>query len=74
MLDPAEFDIVLALLRSDDPSPILKDHRMLPELAADSINEALFDEFGDNVILCEDGHLSLVNEYAEDLQLMLENN
>ena len=35
--------------------------------------KALFDEFGDNVVLCEDGHLSLVNEYAEDLQLMLDN-
>ncbi len=60
-------------MRSEDPRSILKANSILPEIAADSINEALFDEFGDNVVLCEDGHLSLVNEYAEDLQLMLDN-
>ena len=73
LLDPVLLTVVRTLMRSEDPRSILKANSILPEIAADSINEALFDEFGDNVVLCEDGHLSLVNEYAEDLQLMLDN-
>lgn len=73
LLDPVLISVVRTLMRSEDPRSILKANSILPEIAADSINEALFDEFGDNVVLCEDGHLSLVNEYAEDLQLMLDN-
>jgi hypothetical protein len=36
------------------------------------INEALFDDFGDTVLTCEDDRLSLVEDYRDDLALMLE--
>ena len=45
---------------------------MLPSLTADMINEALFDDIGDTVLICEDDKLSLVEDYRDDLALMLE--
>ena len=43
----------------------------MPSIEADSINEALFDEFGDTVILCEDDKLFLAEDYTEDLEQYL---
>ena len=45
---------------------------MLPSLTADLINEALFDDIGDTVLMCEDDMLFLVEDYRDDLALMLE--
>ena len=39
----------------------------MPSIAADTINEALFDMVGDTVLLCEDDRLSLVEDYIEDV-------
>ena len=46
----------------------------MPAMTADMINEALFDEFGDSVIDCENDTLSLVEDYREDLIRLLGGN
>ena len=43
----------------------------MPSIAADRINEALYDEFGDTVIACEDDVLTLIEDYADDLAELL---
>ena len=45
----------------------------MPSIAADAINEALFDEFGDTVLSCDDDKLVIVEDYREDLLDLLEN-
>ena len=70
--DAAPTAILRALLRGEESAPILKARRLTPSLAADLINEALFDEIGDNVLLCEDGRLELVEDYREDIESLLE--
>ena len=44
---------------------------MLAEIAADTINEALFDEVGDTVLICEGEELALIDDYREDIIRML---
>ena len=46
----------------------------MPSVVADTINEALFDEIGDNVLECDGNAISLVEEYRGDILRMLGGN
>ena len=46
----------------------------MPSILADTINEALFDEIGDTVLLCENDDLSLVEDYRDELTQLLGGN
>ena len=70
-LDPVQFRILHRLLSGEDVSELLKEGHLMPSVTADAINEALFDEFGDTVLLCEDDRLLLVDDYIEDLKKYL---
>ena len=71
-LDPVQIRILLRLLRGNSPADIIREHHLMPSLVADAVNEAMYDEFGDTVISCDDDELSLVEDYREDLAQMLE--
>ena len=71
-LDPVQIRILLRLLRGSSPADIIREHHLMPSLIADAVNEAMYDEFGDTVISCDDDELSLVDDYREDLAQMLE--
>ena len=68
LLDDDGLQIVRILLAGRDPSDMLKAHHLMPAVEADRISESLFDEIGDNVVICEDGRLSLVEDYTEDIE------
>lgn len=70
-LGEAEVLILRTLLRGERPEGLMRERHMMPSLAADMINEALYDEIGDTVLVCEDDVLSLVEDYREDLARML---
>ena len=66
-LSPAGALIVKALLKGESPDGVLRAHHLTAALAADGINEALFDRFGDTVIECEDDALLIVPDYRDEL-------
>ncbi len=70
-LDPVLARILRTLLRGGDAADILRSEHRMPSLVADAVNEALFDEFGDTVVVCEGDALSLVEDYAEDVRRLL---
>ena len=70
-LDPVQVQILRALLEERDAAEILKAHHLMPSMTADAINEALFDEIGDTVLLCEEDQLLLVDDYIEELEQIL---
>ncbi len=70
-LDKIQIQILRALLRGEDVTEMIKNDHLMPAITADLINEALFDEFGDTVVDCEDDHLTLVEDYSEDLARLL---
>ena len=51
----------------------MREHHLLPSVAADAINEALFDEIGDSVLECDGSRVALVEDYREDLEELLKN-
>lgn len=67
-LDGLQIRALRALLAGQDPGGMLQEVHRMPSLLADEINEALFDEFGDTVLLCEEDKLLLVDDYREDLE------
>ena len=66
-LDAVQMQVLRALLEGRDPAAIIRENHLMPSIVADSINEALFDEIGDTVVLCEDDKLFPVEDYIEDL-------
>jgi hypothetical protein len=70
-LDSVQVQILKALIKGEDADPIIKDARLMPSIAADFINESLFDEIGDSVVICENNKLSVVEDYIEDLERLL---
>ena len=70
-LDPVQVQILHALLEERDAAEIIRAHHLMPSMTADAINEALFDEIGDTVLLCEEDQLLLVDDYIEELEQIL---
>lgn len=70
-LDPVQIRVLRALLDERDPAEILKENHLMPSIAADFINEAMFDLVGDTVIACEDDRLTIIEDYTEDVRAML---
>ena len=70
-LDAVQLRILCSLLRGEDAAAILKSNHLMPSMAADAINDALYDEIGDTVLLCEDDKLMLVDDYTEELKEIL---
>ena len=60
--------VIRALLEGRDAAALLREEHVMPSVAADEINEALFEEFGDTVMICDDDRLSLVEDYREALE------
>ena len=72
LLEPVLLAAVRALLAGGDAGPILREEHVMPSIAADQINEALYGAVGDSVVVCENDRLELVPDYAEELAEMLE--
>ena len=70
-LDGTQLQILRLLLSGKPADALLREHRLMPTITADNINEALFDVFGDNILECDHDTLSLVEDYREDLSQLL---
>ena len=71
ILSPQDAAIVRSLLNGGYPAEIISENHLMPQVVADRINEALFDDVGDSVIECEDDRLSLVEDYIDDITLLI---
>ncbi|WP_304958076.1 TerB N-terminal domain-containing protein [Faecalibaculum rodentium] len=70
-LDPVHHQILQALLAGKSAQPLIREHRLLASVVTDAINEALFDEIGDNALECEGEDITLVEDYREDVMDIL---
>lgn len=69
-LSAAEYALLHALLYSKDWTAALKSCGVLVSVAADAVNEKLFDLFGDTVIVFEDDDPVLLEDYIDELKGM----
>ena len=73
-LDRTHRQILRALVLGENPEPLLQAGRLMPSVVADTINQALFDEFGDIVLECDGETISAVADYREEILQMLGGN
>ena len=71
-LNEIEFQVINLLLADKPVKTLLAERHSLPEVVADRLNEAFFEEVGDTVAACEAGTITLVSEYREDVRRLME--
>ena len=59
--------ILRSLLRGEPVQACIKAGHLMPSVVADAINEALFDEIGDNILECDGDIITLVEDYRDDV-------
>ena len=70
-LDSIHTRILAEIMRNGAVTELIKEHHLMPSVVADAINEALFDEIGDNVLTCDGNEIELVEDYRLDLEDLL---
>ncbi|MBR0398913.1 MAG: TerB N-terminal domain-containing protein [Eubacterium sp.] len=70
-LDSVQIRILQTLLQNGSPDAFIRELHLMPSLVADAVNEALFDEIGDSVLVCDEDQLSLVEDYIEEIEELL---
>ena len=70
-LDDTQAQILLSVMRGEPVAGMIREKALMPSVVTDAINEALFDEIGDNVLMCEGDEITLVEDYREDLERIL---
>lgn len=71
VLDEIYMQILLKIIRDEDIHDIIRSNLLMPNIITDTINEALFDEIGDNVLECDGDNITLVEDYREDVLNLL---
>ena len=74
VLDDFQTAVLRLLLEGRSAASLITENLQMPEIVADSINESLFDDIGDNAVDCNDGELSLVEDYIEDISQIIGEN
>ena len=64
---PLDTLILQTLLQGYDATPLIRANRLMPSIVADRLNEAFYDDIGDNIIELDGDRLTLVEDYREDL-------
>lgn len=70
-LDDTEYRFMQCLLYGGDYRPLIKERGVMISVLADSVNEKLFDEFGDTVINFSGDAPELIEDYTDDLKGMV---
>ena len=69
-LDEPHRQILMALIHGRPIDTYIKADHLMPSIVADTINEAFFDEIGDNILECDGDAVTVVEDYREDILKM----
>ncbi len=72
LLDAVHTEILRNLLKKGSAEEYIKAAHLMPSVVADTINAALFDEIGDNILECDGKTLKIIEDYVEEVISMLE--
>lgn len=67
-LNETEYEFMKRLLYGGDYKGLLKEKGAMLSVTADSINEKLYDDFGDTVMLCDGADVTLIDDYIDELK------
>ena len=70
-LDEVHLTILQTLLRRETAEGQIRSAHLMPALVVDTINEAFYDEIGDNILEYDGNEISLIEDYREDIAAIL---
>ena len=70
-LTPLEVQFLQCLFDHTSCEALCRNHGQMPSVVAEQINEKLFDQFADTVILFDGDTPELIEDYADDLKGMI---
>ena len=70
-LTDLQTEILKRVLSGESVRAFLAERHEMPEIAADSINEILFEEIGDSAVDCDGEDITLIEDYREDVMRIL---
>jgi hypothetical protein len=70
-LEETGLQIISLLLNDKSVDDIIAKNLSLPEVLADKINEVFFEEIGDNVVECDLGKITLIEDYRKDVERII---
>ena len=70
ILKPPLKEILIAIIRGENPETVARKNGVMLSVAAEEINEALFDNFGDTVIEFDGDTPIIIEDYENDLKGM----
>ena len=70
-LDEVHLTILQTLLRRETAEGQIRAAHLMPALVVDTINEAFYDEIGDNILEYDGDEISLIEDYREDVAAIL---
>ena len=71
LLTPLEVQFLQCLFDHTSCEVLCRKHGQMPSVVAEQINEKLFDQFADTVILFDGDTPELIEDYADDLKGMI---
>ena len=71
LLDAVHTEILRNLLKNGSADEYIKAAHLMPSVVADTINSALFDKIGDNILECDGKTLKIVEDYVEEVEKLL---
>ena len=66
-LSALQVQVLRAILRGESVKDLLRSSHEMPELFADALNEALFDDLSDTAVVCENDDILPVEDYRDDI-------
>ena len=70
-LDGVHLAILQSLLRGETTDGQIRSAHLMPALVVDTINEAFYDQIGDNILEYDGDRISLIEDYREDITAIL---
>ena len=70
-LDPIHRQILLTLLDGGSTDELIREHRLIPSVVTDALNEAFYEVIGDSILDCDGDSICLVEDYVEEVRNML---
>ncbi len=66
-LDALHLRILSELMAGNPVEREIADERLMPSVVTDTINEAFYDEIGDNILECDGSRVTFVEDYREEV-------
>lgn len=65
--DDINLKILKYIIAGKDYKQLIKSNNLFTSIITDSINDAFFEDIGDNILECEGDEIYLVEDYREDV-------